>query len=71
MDATRPHRSGTCGLELRCHRSHKFRATVRVDRRGQRVQHGQLGVGEGQRHAGVSMQGNLTQRYARFDLDRN
>lgn len=63
-------RSGPCGLEFRRHRRHEFRPAVGFDRCGQSIEHCTFGIGEGQRHAGVSMSGDLTRRYPRFDLDR-
>jgi hypothetical protein len=55
-------RSGACSLQFRRHSSHKFRAAVGVDWRGQCVQQGELGVGEHQWHTGVPVEGELTRR---------
>jgi hypothetical protein len=55
MHCTRPDRSRACRFKFFLYSSHKFRAAVGVDRRGQRLQQGELGVGEG--HAGVSVEG--------------
>jgi transcriptional antiterminator RfaH len=70
MQRAWPYSSRACRLEPSRHSSHKLRLAVGVDRRGQRVQHGEIGVGEGQRHAGVSAEGDLTRRYRSFAIDR-
>ena len=66
----RPDRGWACRLELRRHGRQEFRLAALVDRRGQRAQHGHLFGAEGQRHEGVSADGDLTQGYPR-SLDRN